>query len=59
MKGSDGPFVRIRGLGKRYDSVEALENDFMKSEIQEKIDKCLWNRVYDIIEALKEILRKT
>lgn len=24
MKGSDGPFVRIRGLGKRYGSVEAL-----------------------------------
>ena len=27
------------------------ENDFMKSEIQEIIDNCLWNRVYDIIEA--------
>ena len=24
MKGSDGPFVRIRGLSKRYGSVEAL-----------------------------------
>jgi len=27
------------------------ENDFMRSEIQGVIDGCLWNRVYDIIEA--------
>ena len=27
------------------------ENDFMISEIQVVIDGCLWNRVYDIIEA--------
>ena len=26
MKGSDGPFVRIRGLGKCYGSVEALRD---------------------------------
>ena len=33
------------------------ENDFMKREIQDMIDICLWSRVYDIIEACSQATR--
>ena len=34
------------------------ENNFMRSEIQELINNCLWNRVYDLIEEFSIKLQK-